>query len=945
MRWQPILIISIVFCISGTCRAQLEADNWMFSYSYYVNFGKATIPDTIPYPGGFQSSLLLGTGSSSYSDRNGNLLFYAGSSGIVWDRNFQPFPSLHIVGGMPLSNMGNVPDASQTVLAVPYPGHDSLFILFHMRNQFNTNTYYTTLFYSIISMKLRGGLGEIIPGQRDIPLLGGAEVGFKLTAVLHCNKKDIWVIGHLLESDKYFSYLITNAGITSSPVYFTGTFIPKRKVAENYFWDYANNNGSIKVAAQGNRLAAAFRGMGFIELFDFNAQTGVGTNLKKLNTDPPPQDTVYRAMGAGFYGPSGVDFSASGDRLYATGNYDLRNSPDYGYAAYLYQFDATQLTESAIQASRYRLDSLNGLLGGAIQIGNNGKMYANMKDHLFQISNPENLGAACNYNGLTVFSGVSSPNLNLPTYLQSYFRYPMIATGNCQFQNISFSILNTSGVSSILWNFGEPSSGINNTSSSFTPTHIYSTQGAYEVTAILYNSGGCGADTIRKLVYTGPFRVFLGNDTTICEGDTLRLRINIPNASNLWSTGSTDTLLTITGPGRYWIQSSIGECTASDTINVYAMGLPTFTLGPDKIICADQSATLAPIPNVSDVSYTWSNGSTSPTITVNTQGSFWLELMDKYYGCIFRDSISIQHKNLPGFTLGNDTSICENEPLLLNVFTPGAQSYSWSNGHTGPSIHAGQSGIYWAEVLKDGCTFRDSIGVTVKVSPAVYLGQDTILCAGNSITLNAGNLGYAYLWKDGSVNSTYEASQPDQYWVKVTNNGCHVYDTIEIEYLSMPSPSLGADKTICPGEIIMLNPGSSGTNYSWQDGSSDPTFSATSIGMHYVDVTNRCGSARDSIILTKGICELYIPSAFTPNNDGLNDVFKPLGKPNVNRFNLSIYNRWGEVIFRTTEFGKGWDGRYNGTPCATGIFVWVIVIREEGETEDKLIKGKVTLIR
>jgi gliding motility-associated-like protein len=945
MRMKKIILLFSLCIVSIQYSfAQLEADNWMFSYDYWVRFNKATTPDTVRYPG-FSSSFLIGSGTTSYSDKNGTLQFYAGSRGVIYDRNFQPFPSTNIVGGIPLYNLNGLSGVSQPVLAVPYPENDSLFILFHMRNEYSANAYFNTLYYSVINMKLRNGLGEVVAGQRNIPLLGGSEVGYKLTAILHCNKKDIWVIGHLTGSDKYFSLLVTASGVSSTPVYFTGAFIPKRRTFDNYVYDNANNNGCIKVSAQGNRLAAAFKGMGFIELFDFNTQTGIASNLRTLSTDPPPADTIMYHYSPDFCGPVGIEFSPSGDKLYTTSNYHLRRQANSTYAAYIQQFDVSLGNQTAIQASKYRLDSLNGFTSGAIQIANNGKMYINISDHLFEVADPENSGALCNYNGLTVFSGVQYANLNLPTYVQSFFRYPIIATGNCQFQNISFSIQQLSGVSSILWDFGDPASGINNFSTSFTPTHIFTAEAAYEVKAILYNSNGCGADTIRKLVYTGPFKVFLGNDTTICKGDTLRLRMNIPNANNFWSNGTSDTVLTITGPGKYWVRTSIGECVASDTITIFERDLPRFSLGTDKTICVGETTSLFPSPDPSNVSYNWSTGAANNSININTDGLYWLELTDNTIGCKYTDSINVQFKALPNFNLGSDTLICEKDTLVLNAAVTGADSYTWNTGAVQSTLKAYQNGIYWVDVSKDNCIFRDSILINIKPLPVVRLGNDTTLCENQTLQLDAGNAGSTYLWQNNSQTQTFIISQQGTYNVRVTTNGCSASDTIIINYLTKPLFSLGPDKTICPGEEIMLSLGFSNVNYTWQNGSISSSYLVNSTGLYYVDISNNCGTSRDSILFSNGICDLYIPSAFTPNNDGKNDIFKALGKPLLTNFKLQVYNRWGELVFETDDYSKGWDGKHKGSSSPSGVYVWVVNYKKESNDKSEVIKGTVTLLR
>lgn len=933
--------------ITVPTNAQLQADNWMFGYDHYVNFNLGTTPDTFRYPttlSGFQ----IGKGSSSYSDENGNLLFYAGSWGIIYDRNFQPFPSTDIFTGVPLYGEGNnVSHISQPILAVPVPNNDSLFIVFHIRVQFG-NTFLNTLYYSVINMRLRNGLGEVVPGQKNIPLLGGADIGYKLTAILHCNKKDTWVIGHLSESDKYFSLLLTENGLSPTPVYFAGNFIPKRRIAGPYIYDAVNNTGCLKASALGNRLAGAFMGLGLVELFDFNTQTGMGTNLKILNADPPVADTLQDPFFLSGIGPFGVDFSPSGDRLYTTSNYWMKVHTGNPMTGFIHQFDVSLPLQSQIQQSKYRVDSISEHMGGAIQIGNNGKMYVNVIDHLYEISNPEGLGVTCGYNGLQVYSGQQYPNFNLPTFLQSYFRYPVIATGNCQFQNISFHIPNLVGINSIQWDFGDPASGINNISTSFNPTHIFSTQGAFTVKAVLQNSNGCGADTIRKIVYTGPFQVNLGNDTVICQGDTLQLRMNLPNASNLWSTGSRDTIVSITQPGKYWVRTNIGECSASDTITVTVRPLPLFSLGDDAIICSSESIILAPNSPPPGVSYNWSTGSTAATINTTADGLYWLRLEETVYGCTYTDSITIQFKTLPEYSLGPDIAICEKDTLTLSAFVAGATNYLWNSGETTSSIKVIQTGIYWADVTKDGCTYRDSILVLVKPLPIVNLGNDVTLCEDQVLQLDAQNSGAQYLWQNNSSGQIFSVNKAGIYFVTVTKEGCISKDTIDIKYEFKPQFTLGKDTVICNGQTIMLQPtiqGGTAISFLWHNGSTDKTFAVTQPGLYSLELTNNCGSKMDAINIANGVCKLYVPSAFTPNNDGKNDLFKASFGENVTSFLMEIYNRSGERIFNSSNMNNGWNGTLRGIFQPNGAYIWIIKYKVINDSKEYLLKGTVVLLR
>jgi len=178
----------------------------------------------------------------------------------------------------------------------------------------------------------------------------------------------------------------------------------------------------------------------------------------------------------------------------------------------------------------------------------------------------------------------------------------------------------------------------------------------------------------------------------------------------------------------------------------------------------------------------------------------------------------------------------------------------------------------------------------------------------------------------------------------VAINGCDSIRTLQLTILSKPIPDLGSDKEICSGDSLILYPGSFST-YNWQNGLTQSHFVANQPGMYSVLVTNNCGSAIDQILIKEKICDIYFPSAFTPNNDGKNDLFKVLGAHAISDYHLTVYNRWGQKIFETTDYTKGWDGLVNGKLQNTGVFVWHSEFKNAGNPNKILMKGTVLLIK
>ena len=262
------------------------------------------------------------------------------------------------------------------------------------------------------------------------------------------------------------------------------------------------------------------------------------------------------------------------------------------------------------------------------------------------------------------------------------------------------------------------------------------------------------------------------------------------------------------------------------------------------------------------------------------------------------------------FTLGNDTTLCEGQTITYNFIIDSAL-YQWNTGSTSNKFTIDSAGTYILTITKGNNSFSDTISVRYNPSPSVYLGNDTILCEKDSLELNATNNNSTYRWQDGSTAPTYNISKAGKYFVTVDMNGCSNSDTITVSYKTRPVFSLGNDTTLCKGQTLLLHPAiTDATSYLWQDGTHLPDYLVTDTGNFHLEVSNECGVTSDVIKVSEGICELFVPTGFTPNRDGLNDVFRVKYAQSFKQFHMAIYNRWGEKIFETELATSGWDGTY-----------------------------------
>lgn len=283
----------------------------------------------------------------------------------------------------------------------------------------------------------------------------------------------------------------------------------------------------------------------------------------------------------------------------------------------------------------------------------------------------------------------------------------------------------------------------------------------------------------------------------------------------------------------------------------------------------------------------------------------------------------------------------------------GTYNYAWTvpAGFTNPgnvaSFSTSKAGTYIVVVTNtaSGCSSISASG-NVTITPAiqpVFIQVDTI-CKGTvaaSLPVRSVN-GITGVWSpaiNNQVTTTYVFT-PDP--VVCANTAA-----MTIVVNDIPEVNLGGNRDICKGETVLLDPKAKGTGlqYLWQDGSTASVFAATQPGNYSVTVTNSCGAVTQNANLTEVACKIFIPSAFTPNEDGLNDRFQIIGAAYVKDFSMKIYNRWGKVIYETNNPYNGWNGTVAGLQQPAGLFIYDIRFINTQTGEENVQKGNVLLVR
>jgi gliding motility-associated-like protein len=527
------------------------------------------------------------------------------------------------------------------------------------------------------------------------------------------------------------------------------------------------------------------------------------------------------------------------------------------------------------------------------------------------------------------------------------------------------------------WNFGDPGSGILNTANGILqPTHIFNAPGIYIITLHVEDGGAGTIDLTDTLSIVLPVVHNFGPDVFLC-GDTGTYILNapiVPNAMYEWNDDTTTigSILYVKESGTYTVK--INGCAVTDTIGVFFTSEPNLDLGMNHLMCQGEQITLN--ASSENSTYQWLlngvdlnfNQSQLPVTAPGGQYVVNVNVM----GCgLYSDTVYINFSSYaaPAFDLGPDTLLCPREIFTLSADVQGATSYAWSS--KGPDINDAvnynigvdsfirirNEGRYWAFVtIAKQCEVVDTVIVRYRGNKQLNF-NDTALCRGNSLVLDADFGTGIYKWEsfppqrddqNNTNQSTYYIYNPGFYTVTALVGHCIFRDSLNVYFNDTLSLTLPKDTVLCQGETFIIRPVISNTSeYTWQDGSKSPTYTALQSGLYSIVAENGCGrdTAQMNIVFESCPCALLLPNAFTPNGDGLNDNFRPLHACDMENYSMTIFNTYGERIYFTKDPLQGWDGKVKGRLLNMGNYVWYVsyVKASTGQLIQK--QGNILLLR
>ena len=441
------------------------------------------------------------------------------------------------------------------------------------------------------------------------------------------------------------------------------------------------------------------------------------------------------------------------------------------------------------------------------------------------------------------------------------------------------------------------------------------------------------------------------NDT-ICAGSSVNFNNVSINAFNyVWNFGDGSPLSAAVSPSHLYsmpgnydvmlIAIDSSGCILSDTANLKIVVLPppSVNLGSDIILC--QTPNIPLDAGTSGPFYSWSTGASTQTIVAASAGTYWAKVSNA--ACSDSDTIKIIQAVKP--ELGADTALCAGQNITL-IAPSSALSYHWSTGGSSQEITVASAGQYWVSVNWGACQTKDTISISTVSYPVVHLPASVQICPGDSIQLNPGNNTDAtYLWSTGETTQSANVFATGIYHVKVSNQQCSILDsTIVIGVEPIP---LDNNVMICNAEKYTLDAGSAGISFLWSTGETTQKIDVKESGKYWVVMNTNLCTLTDTINVAGsfGSGILWFPNSFTPNGDLLNDSFIIKGT-DISYFQMMIFNRWGDLVFETNQWGQGWNGMYNGKIVEQDVYTWKVKYKTLC-TNDLIISkiGHVAVIR
>ena len=502
-----------------------------------------------------------------------------------------------------------------------------------------------------------------------------------------------------------------------------------------------------------------------------------------------------------------------------------------------------------------------------------------------------------------------------------------------------------------------------------TQTITINAGGTYTVTVT--NAGGCSASVPFTVTQSTSLTPTITGQTTICPGSSTILDAGAGYATYHWSTSATTQTITVSTAGTYSVTvSDASGCTgtASVTVVVSPALVVTATAQPQSV-CPGSPVTLTA---TGGQTYVWNTtpASTGAVITVNPTIATTYVVTATDNSCTGSASVTVSiSPNLVVTATAQPQTVCPGNPVTLNA--TGGSTYVWNTtpASSGSSIIVNPSTTttYIVTATDNSCTGTASVVVTVNSFLSVTATSTNAACAQDNgmAAADISGVGYTYLWSTNPAQTTQTATglPAGTYTVTVSYSGCTGTATVTVGQDPGPVASFYTKpdvKIIDEGPVYFYDQ-STGNIIDWEWNYGDGIYGSGSQTNHvYADtgsyfitliITDAagCTDTAQGYIYINPYFAFWIPNSFTPNNDGKNALFKPVGVGiDTKNYFIVIYDRWGRQMFSTTDINQGWNGtldnKYDNSKCIEATYVYLIKVRDV-TGKKYTYKGTVTLVQ
>ncbi|MFZ4797640.1 MAG: gliding motility-associated C-terminal domain-containing protein [Bacteroidia bacterium] len=297
-------------------------------------------------------------------------------------------------------------------------------------------------------------------------------------------------------------------------------------------------------------------------------------------------------------------------------------------------------------------------------------------------------------------------------------------------------------------------------------------------------------------------------------------------------------------------------------------------------------------------------------------------------GSSFMDSIFIFKTPNIYNKLVSDSSICDNDDLQI-ILKSNAPKYLWSNGSIDSFSTYNNTGKYWLKSTENGCVRIDTFTINSKPKPPLLYYPDTFFCKKSSITIGSNFYPdyYSFLWNNKDTTKQILVNKSSKNILAIKDTFCWTFDTIQVTEKPIPVVNILGPKFLCTdnNDTISLTANKFASNVWFPQNETNTTTIINKAGMYWHTVIDQFGCTNTDTIIIKDACTplFYMPNAFTPEGNNINDYLNFKGKY-IDVFNLKVYNRWGELIYETNDFESKWNGTFNGNPLPMEVYFYSV---------------------